>query len=273
MLGRRPICRFAVISLHMVWTPIIRTAVDWVAQGLAILSPLRGQKCAEVAEFVKLNGICPHIFIPIETSNVSKYIAGRIATPCWVALLTLLLAAPMVARSQTLERPITLGVSMVLSGPWASWGLPIRNGLELGAAQSKNLTTLQFQDDGCEAKRSLTNFNKFLSVDNSKLIVLGCMESIEATLPLAESKGAAVLVMGGMSREYLHKFPHLISLYSLVDAEAYYLVPYIKERINAQRLAIIHHSQTYGEYLGSGVEDLAVKAGLVVVRFPLNLRM
>ena len=185
---------------------------------------------------------------------------------CITASLMLLVAMPIQAESQTLERLTPIGVSIVLSGPWESWGIPIRNGLELGAAQSKNLIDLQFQDDGCEAKKSLTNFQKFLSIDKISLIILGCMESIEATLPLAESKGATVLTMGGMSRDYLRKFPHLISLYTLVDAEAYYLIPYIKDRTKVKRLAIINHSQTYGEYFGAGVEDLALKAELTVVR-------
>ena len=180
--------------------------------------------------------------------------------------LLVLMAMSMPAQSERLEGSTPIGVSIVLSGPWESWGIPIRNGLELGASQSKNRIALQFQDDRCEAKRSLTNFQKFLSIDKFSLIILGCMESIEATLPISESRGATVLTMGGMSRDYLRKFPHLISLYTLVDTEAYYLIPYIKDRAKVRRLAIINHSQTYGEYFGAGVEGLASKAGLTVTR-------
>jgi ABC-type branched-subunit amino acid transport system substrate-binding protein len=164
----------------------------------------------------------------------------------WIpALLVLFAFTPIQAFSEPVDKTIPIGVSLVLSGPWESWGMPIRNGLALGAEQTENPIRLQFQDDRCEAKNSLTNFQKFISIDKISLIILGCMESIEATLPLAEAKGATVLTMGGMSKDFLQKFPNLVSLYTLVDAEAYYLVPYIKDRAKIKRLAIINHSATY----------------------------
>ena len=168
------------------------------------------------------------------------------------------------AASENDANHTTVGVSLVLSGPAQYWGAPIRNGLELGARQSLSGIQLQFQDDVCEARRSLANFKKFLTVDGISTIVLGCMESIEATMPLAEASGATVLAVGGMTREYLQRFPNLISLYTLVDTEAYYLIPYLKQRVKARSIAIINHSQTYGEHFGAGLERLAAEAGIPV---------
>jgi branched-chain amino acid transport system substrate-binding protein len=170
------------------------------------------------------------------------------------------------ALAESSATPTAVGVSLVLSGLWASWGEPIRNGLQLGAKQTKNNIQLSFQDDRCEARNSLSIFQKYLAIDKLPIIILGCMESIEATMPYAESKGATVLTMGGMSKEYLARFPHLVGLYALVDAEAYYLVPYLRDRAQVKRLGIINHSATYGEYFGRGLEKLAGQAGITVVR-------
>jgi branched-chain amino acid transport system substrate-binding protein len=170
------------------------------------------------------------------------------------------------AFSQENTTSTNIGVSLVLSGPWASWGTPIRNGLELGAQQTKHNIKLSFQDDRCEAKQAVNIFQKFLSVEHLPIVILGCMECIEAALPIAEHHRATVLTMGGMSKDYLNKFPHLTGLYALVEAEAYYLIPYLRDKAKIKHLAIINHSATYGEYFGRGVESLAQTHGITVMK-------
>jgi ABC-type branched-subunit amino acid transport system substrate-binding protein len=167
---------------------------------------------------------------------------------------------------------VRLGLSMVLTGPFANWGVPVRNGLLLGAAHSKNRLLIEVQDDACDAKQSLTNFTRFFSVEKYKLGFLGCVESLEAVAPLLDRYDAVLFTLGGMTEELIRKYPRVQGLYSTVDTEARCLIPYLRSQ-EVNTMAIVSHSAVWGETIGTALEKLAPRYGIQVttrVRVPMD---
>lgn len=145
---------------------------------------------------------------------------------------------------------------MALSGVFVNWGTDIQNGLLIGAESPDSLFSIEFQDDQCEPRQALSNFSKFLSQKHMPIVIMGCMENINAVAPLVQRSGAIMFAMGGMSTEILAKNPNMISLYSLVDSEVRFLLPYLHTaKVNS--LAIVTHSQIFGEQLGASLEASA----------------
>ena len=65
-------CKFLSAHADGAWVRPPKTSKYLVLRASQFSLSLRGQKCAEVTEIIKLNLICPHIFILFETSHVSK---------------------------------------------------------------------------------------------------------------------------------------------------------------------------------------------------------
>ncbi|RIL12538.1 MAG: hypothetical protein DCC75_00250 [Proteobacteria bacterium] len=172
------------------------------------------------------------------------------------------------------EAPFKSGLSMPLSGPWANWGEPVKNGMLLATENTQNKLRIDFQDDGCEPKRALTNFIKFLKVDKNKINFLGCIESVDAVAPLVGKEGGVLLTLGGMTEDVLMRYPHVQGLYALVDTEARYVIPYLKEELGISSIAIVGHEALFGEIFSGSLEKLAKRYGMFVTRrerLPLEL--
>ena len=173
------------------------------------------------------------------------------------------------ARAET--SPPSLGLSIVLTGSWASWGIPVKNGLEMGLSESGAQFLLDAQDDRCEAKHALTNFTRFLGSQKQKITALGCLECVDAVAPLLNRYGAIMFSLGGMSTEVLEKYPRVVGLYSGADTEVRYLLPYIER--HHQSLVAVTHNGLYGEIFGDSLEALAPKTMVKLLareRVPLD---
>jgi branched-chain amino acid transport system substrate-binding protein len=185
-------------------------------------------------------------------------------------LLAIPLLLPLLPFNSLAEiestKEITIGVSLPLSGPWASWGDSIRNGLTLATKERKEGLRLQFQDDRCDPKNAVTVFNKFLSINKMPIIILGCMENIPAVLPLTQNKGAFVFTLGSMETTLLNSFPNLLSLYTLADAEVYYILPYARDVDNIKTMTIVSHAAAVGEAVTKSIETHAPQVGITIVK-------
>lgn len=175
-----------------------------------------------------------------------------------LVLLLALAAAPAAAE----QDEVKLGLSIALSGPWASWGEPIKNGLLLGAEKAGSRLTIDVQDDKCRAELALTNFQKFLSADGYKLLLLGCVECVDAIAPLLERYDAVVFTLGGMTEEAARRYPRVQGLYSTVDSEVRYIVPFLAKEVKS--FAVLTHTGLFGEVFGDSLERRGRKRGLII---------
>ena len=79
------------------------------------------------------------------------------------------------------------------------------------------------------------------------------MENIPATLPLAQKERAFVFSIGSMQTQLLKTFPNLLSMYSLADAEVYYILPYARDTDKIKTMSIVTHSASVGEAVGNSL--------------------
>ena len=161
------------------------------------------------------------------------------------------------------QNKIPIGLSTVLSGPWSSYGTSLKNGVNLAQEQVKNSFEIDIQDDRCESKTALSNAQKFLQA-GTKIIMLGCMETLEAVAPVAARKDALVVSLGFISDDILALHNNIIGLSTFADAETRSLGPYIHSLKTIDSVVVINGTNNVGEALGSRLVSDLKKLGIKV---------
>ncbi len=92
--------------------------------------------------------------------------------------------------------PIKVGVIAPFSGPFADYGESVRAGI-LAAGTSSDIQFI-FEDEKCEAKDTVTAFQKLTSIDRVHFILgPGCGSPQEAIVPLLLDTKTVVVVPSG----------------------------------------------------------------------------
>lgn len=131
-------------------------------------------------------------------------------------ILFLLCSALPISAEET--RPFTVGCIIPLSGRSAEYGVAVRNGLDLAQKSRPDLFTgLRFliEDSLYDGKASITEFQKFTSVDHVDLTFVWGHGPVQAVAPVAEANHAPTVVISGQrvvanDKNYVIRFcsPH-----------------------------------------------------------------
>ncbi len=111
------------------------------------------------------------------------------------------LSAPLVALGQPVasEDTVNVGVILPLTGEGASIAGTIKNALELAMekvpAPLKGKINLTYEDDGLQAKNSVTAFNHLLALGKVDVLINVSSGTGNALAPLAEKKGIPFLAI------------------------------------------------------------------------------
>ncbi|MEK7579426.1 MAG: ABC transporter substrate-binding protein [Patescibacteria group bacterium] len=128
-------------------------------------------------------------------SNRTKIVWGVIAL---IAAVWLIVFADKNSKEVSGE-PIKIGVIAPLTGPFADYGEEIRKGVLVGIGDAN--VELIFEDEQCDAKTSVSAFQKLTSIDNVKFIIgPGCGSPQEAIVPLLSEREVLALVPSAASR-------------------------------------------------------------------------
>jgi branched-chain amino acid transport system substrate-binding protein len=166
---------------------------------------------------------------------------------------------------QTQEK-LPLGLSTVLSGPWAGWGQSMANGFTLGNEMLKDKYAIDIQDDHADTVSAKTIMQSFSDIRHMKFSMAGAIEILSAIGPVAAQNGVTVLCLGSMTKAIAEKNPTLVSFFSLADTEAHYLAPYIASRPDLKTISILHGSNDFGEAMGESLDKLLSARGVKVLR-------
>ncbi len=181
------------------------------------------------------------------------------------ALLLSITISTSLCAEQRPPQDVDVGLTIVLSGPWASWGESIKNGLLYASHHTHNHFNLNIQDDVCNPVQALTNAQHFLENDKLKIVVAGCVEVLEAIAPPIAKKQGIIFALGGMDKAILSRNSNITSFHSLTEAEARYMAPYIASLGNIRSLAILNGVNTFGQALGAAMKELIERKGIAVV--------
>ena len=153
---------------------------------------------------------------------------------------------PELALGENSSKPITIGFTTVLSGPWAAWGTSGLNGVLLASEINRNKYSINYQDDRCEPKVALSNVRKFI-LDSPELIIAGGMEVLEAIAPVAKKESLPIFSLGSITENILKKHNNIIALNAFADLDARYLAPYLASLNTIKSISLVHGTNQVGE--------------------------
>lgn len=179
-----------------------------------------------------------------------------------VSLLILFFSVNATAESS--PESIRVGFTSVLTGPWAIWGTNGRDGVALAAQSTSNRFDIEFQDDRCDPKEALSNTRKFLSHNPPEILIVGCMENLEAIAPVARLHDLPVFALGNITDDILNRYDNVFALNAYADLDARFIAPYLEKLDSVHSIAIVHGTNNVGEKMGRTVEDEVVKRKLKV---------
>ena len=162
-------------------------------------------------------------------------------------------------------RNFKIGFSGVLSGPYAAFGNDAKNALLLASQSTKNIYIFNFQDDACDAKKSLTNIQRFIATGRPDAIILLCMEALESAAQIAKRYNIPIFSIGYISDDILNRFDNVFSLYNYADADVRYIIPYISKLKTIKTLAVIHQDTNIGEIMKESLYEKAQSSGYRVI--------
>ena len=179
-------------------------------------------------------------------------------------LCALLVAQACPGEVAAEDKPLAVGFSSILSGPWAAWGSSLHNGFFLAKEQSLTALSIDFQDDRGDPKTTLNNVQKFVA-EGVRVVVIGPMESLEAGAPIAARKDIPVFALGNITEDILIRHPNIIALNAYADADPRFIAVYLQSLGRIRTLAIVNGTNSVGEVMGARMMAEAKKRGLKVV--------
>lgn len=173
------------------------------------------------------------------------------------------------------ETEIAIGTHLDLSGPIASWGIPIRNGMEMrvdeinraGGIFGRKLTLI-VEDTGYDPKRAVLATERLIGQHRIFAMVgsLGA-PTTAAAMPVALKRGIPYLVPL-TAAEFTYRPYHRLK-FSFVTPNYDAMrtgVGFLLRDKKAKKVGIIYQNDEYGIGVLSGVEDQLKAAGLSLVR-------
>lgn len=110
--------------------------------------------------------------------------------------LTILLLSSSFARAD--DYNFQIGVSIPLSGAFAEFGVAVKNGFTLAREEDPRAfqsITITFEDDRYDPKTTVSNFSKFVEINQVDLVFVWGNEPALGIVPLAERKRVPTVVV------------------------------------------------------------------------------
>lgn len=173
---------------------------------------------------------------------------------------------------QHTQLSIPIGFIAPLSGPFASWGKSIQNGLELGLADSVHNFKVTIQDSVCDPKQTVSIAQQLITIEHIKFIVgPGCVTGLKAITPIADEHETILFSTGLLDEEATITYSNIINWASDISSEARYMAAYLDQQ-DITRVSIIHGTNAFGqEYAIQLSRALTDRGILVTSTHPMSL--
>lgn len=188
---------------------------------------------------------------------------------------TLIAAAALMATLGAQADTLKIGIAGPVTGPVAQYGDMQKIGAlmaidRINAAGGVNGMTLEgvIYDDACDPKQAVAVANRIVNDDIRHVIGHLCSSSTEPASDIYEEEGVMMITAASTSPSITEKGYELIfRTIGLDSLQGTLAANHIQERIQPQRLAVIHDKQQYGEGLATRVRDILAAAGTETVMF------
>lgn len=177
--------------------------------------------------------------------------------------------------TQTKEEPeeIKIGAIVPLTGPFAAYGEPVRDGMflaveEINAGSGINEKQIKFilEDDAGDPTTAVNAFNKLVKVDKLP-IILGPLSSgaSMATAPVAESNKVVQISTLAGTIDLTYAGDYVFRIYPSAEVASRYIAKMAIERFGVKRIAIFYPESTYGFTAKRFISEVVKAHGVEVV--------
>ncbi|MBM4141766.1 MAG: hypothetical protein FJ242_09880 [Nitrospira sp.] len=175
-------------------------------------------------------------------------------TLCWILILGLIISLGMLGCAKK-ESEIKIGAIIPLTGSFATYGEPVRDGMLLaveeinkdGGIEGKRIKLI-IEDDAGDPKTAVNAFNKLANTDKTP-IVLGPLSSGSsmATAPIAEkTKVVQLSTLAGIP-DLSKAGDYVFRIYPSTEIGARFAAEQAFNRFKPKRVAIMYMNNPFGE--------------------------
>lgn len=187
-------------------------------------------------------------------------------TLCWMLIIGLVISFGLVGCAKDeKEKEIKIGAIIPLTGSFASYGEPVRDGMLLAAAEINdaggiegNRIKLVIEDDAGDPKASVNAFTKLANTDKVPLI-LGPLSSgcSLATAPVAEkSKVVQISTLAGIPA-LSEAGDYVFRIYPSTEVGARFAAQQALKRFKPEKVAIMYMNNPFGDAAKKIYEETA----------------
>ncbi len=171
-------------------------------------------------------------------------------------------------------KTLKIGSMSPLTGPYASDGTDIKNGVltaiaefeEMGGVPGYDKIELFAQDTACDPRQAVASANKLINMEVAGVIGAYCSS---ATIPSSEVLAEEDIIM--ITPASTHQdvtdrgLPYMFRMCGRDDDQAPAAAKFIKEALGAKTLFIVDDKTTYSQGLADGVAKAAKELGMEVL--------
>jgi branched-chain amino acid transport system substrate-binding protein len=154
--------------------------------------------------------------------------------------------------SSSQQEIIKIGMISHLSGKYAAYGIPMKNAVELATEKvNQNSTKRKFEliieDDEGESNKAASAINKLVSVDNVNYIISAQASGVtSAIVPIAQDSRKIMMITLASVPDLTKQRQFIFRSVPSDDYQAQKMIDFIKNRLNATRVAGLYVNDAYG---------------------------
>lgn len=170
---------------------------------------------------------------------------------------------------KTEEEVIKIGATLDFTGPNAVYGDQVKQGIEIavaeinkkGGVKGKNIN-VQYQDSKSNPKEAVANAQKYLAVNNIKILIGEISSNATAAMiPVVEQNNAFLFAPASSSSSLTNISDNFARNWPSDVAEAGAAANYALNQLNANNVAIIYVNSDYGIGLKKKFEKVLTRGG------------
>ncbi|MBU0971713.1 MAG: branched-chain amino acid ABC transporter substrate-binding protein [Proteobacteria bacterium] len=171
-------------------------------------------------------------------------------------------------------KTLTIGSMSPLTGPYASDGTDIKNGVltaisvfeAAGGIAGYDKIELSAQDTACDPRQAVAAANKLINLEVAGVVGAYCSSStIPASDVLAEEDIIMITPASTNEKVTDRGLPYMFRMCGRDDDQAPAAAKFMKESLGAKTIFIVDDKTTYSQGLADGVKKAATEMGMTVV--------
>ncbi len=190
-----------------------------------------------------------------------------------MALAIGLIVVPLAMGTAT-AKTLKIGSMSPLTGPYASDGTDIKNGVltaiqvfeEAGGIPGYDKIELLPQDTACDPKQAVAAANKLINLEVVGVIGAYCSSSTIPSSETLDEENIPMLTPASTNEKVTDRgLPYMFRLCGRDDDQAPAAAKFLKEALNAKTIFIVDDKTTYSQGLADGVSKACKALGIKVV--------